>query len=505
MKVCLLILVIGHTVAAEVESGNWTSFRNGGSSQVAGNYPRAWSPNAGVSWQRELPGYGQSVPVTWKGRVVVTTVEGDQKETCTVVCLNLNTGDEIWKVSRPSSLRAASNYRVSRAAPTPTVDRNGVYAFFESGDLLCVDHDGNVKWSRSLSKEYGAFENHHGLGSSPAEHQNLIFLNIEHRGDSYLLAVKKDSGKSAWKVPRPSGMSWTSPVVLTSADPPQLLVSSGGSVTSYHPQSGKKLWELGDLGGNSVPSPTVDGKLVFVGARVPEFGSPAQAAKSNLCLKVADGDGEPFQVMWRAKDAVSDYASPVVCKGCVYLLNKVGVLHCLDSVTGKPHYKKRLPVRCWATPIVSGGRIFFFGKDGKALVLNGGPEYAEPQVNHLWEPDNPPLPESYREAVSERKPGAGRPGLTAMLLRGDKNRDGKLTPEELPDSMKEQFARLDRNKDGVLNDAELKQMEKSFAERRRDSRNESRDPIVYGVAAAQDRFLIRTGTRLFCVGGMPSP
>lgn len=502
MKICLMVLAICSTTVVRAESIGWTSFRNGGSSQAGGNYPETWSPESGVAWQRELPGYGQSAPVTWKNRVYLTAVVGDHKETCTVICLDVTSGKELWKTSRPATQQALSDYRVSRAAPTPVVDESGVYAFFESGDLLALDHHGKTNWERSLSSEYGKFENHHGLGSSPAHYRHLLFLNIEHRGDSYLIAVHKSTGKNVWKVPRPSGMSWTSPLVLTTSSQPQLLVSSSGSVTSYDLLTGKQYWQLGELGGNSVPSPTAEGNLVFVGARVSEFGTNAQAARSNLCLRVSSDPEKPLEVLWRADKAVCDYASPVVCADCVYLLNNVGVLYCLDQQTGKQHYAKRLPVQCWATPIVCGGKLYFFGRDGQTLVVTGGPEFSQSHLNRLWQADNPPLPEVYREAQAEQSPGRNRSQrLVAMLLRGDANKDGKLTPDEMPPTMKDQFADVDLDQDGLLDQEELNQMQEQFAARRRDSRSESRDPIVYGVAATQGRFLIRTGTRLFCVEG----
>jgi hypothetical protein len=44
-------------------------------------------------------------------------------------------------------------------------------------------------------------------------------------------------------------------------------------------------------------------------------------------------------------------------------------------------------------------------------------------------------------------------------------------------------------------------MEESFRKRREGSKDSARDPIVYGVAAADGAFVIRTGTRLYCVRG----
>jgi hypothetical protein len=63
------------------------------------------------------------------------------------------------------------------------------------------------------------------------------------------------------------------------------------------------------------------------------------------------------------------------------------------------------------------------------------------------------------------------------------------------------MVRIDLNKDKVLDAEELKAMEESFRKRREGSKDSARDPIVYGVAAADGAFVVRTGTRLFCIRG----
>ena len=91
--------------------------------------------------------------------------------------------------------------------------------------------------------------------------------------------------------------------------------------------------------------------------------------------------------------------------------------------------------------------------------------------------------------------------MAATLLKSDSNGDGKIAESELPAEFKEMMARVDLNKDSLIDAEELKAMEESFRKRREGSKDSARDPIVYGVAAADDSLVIRTGTRLFCVRG----
>jgi outer membrane protein assembly factor BamB len=519
------LAVLTATCLAEETAGHWHSFRNGGSSTSISELPLHWSPETGITWQRELAGYGQSSPVIHAGTVYVTSVVGPQKEACAISAIDLATGAERWQYSFEAATTGDSNYMNSRAAPTPCVDDSRIICFFEGGDIVALSPDGKQLWHRDLNTVYGPLKTNHGLGSSLAQSDQLVMLNVEHNGPSMLVALDKATGATKWTVERPSGSSWSSPV-LTATDPPQVVVSSSGSVTGYSVDDGSQLWQIDGLSGNTVPSPVVTGNRLLTGARIPEFGSAEDAASSNLCVAFPDQAGAAATVAWRAEDAVCDYASPVVCGDRAFYLNKVGVLSCVDLHTGKTLYRQRLRVECWATPIVSQDQIYFFGKDGKTVIVGSGPEFSLTAENHLWDPASPPQPESYVEATSSRghgpaggasstsagadaadgkapadaSAGGGRMSrMVGMLLRGDKNADGLLTPSEVPSQFTDSFDRLDLNADGQLDRTELDAMAKSFAERRASSRVSSRDPIVYGVAAADGAILIRTGTRLYCV------
>ena len=122
--------------------------------------------------------------------------------------------------------------------------------------------------------------------------------------------------------------------------------------------------------------------------------------------------GKP-EFLWRAEKVTSDYASPVVCGDCAYYLSKAGILHCLDVNSGQAHYTKRLGTQCWGTPIVTQDRIYFFGKDGKTLVLKSGTKYEVLATNELWDPTNPPTPETYVEGTRTEPSGSGEGSATA--------------------------------------------------------------------------------------------
>lgn len=356
-------------------ASSWPAFRGLGDSVTdARNLPLTWSDKQGVAWQTELPGYGQSSPVAWGKRAFVTAVRGAEKEELVVTCVDTATGKILWTQSFPSSLKQADSDYVSRAAPTPAVSADRLYAFFESGDLLALDHDGKLLWQRKLTADYGEFQGNHGIGSSLALFEDRVIVLIDHDGPSYLLAVDGATGKNVWKLDRPSKISWTSPIVGTAAGRPQLVVSSTGTVEAFDPRDGKPLWNFAGIEGNTVASPTLAGDFVLVGS---------SDAKHNFALR-ADGSGTLTQsaVVWRSDQAAASFSSPLVHRGRVYLVNKAGAAACLDALSGKPLWSERIG-SCWASALGAGDRVYFFGKEGVTTVLAAEPEFKKLAENLL--------------------------------------------------------------------------------------------------------------------------
>jgi len=442
--VCMLALAVGESAPS---ADRWPGFRgNGDSISPAKELPLRWSETDNLAWKAELPGYGQSNPVVWRDRVFITAVSGEQREKGFVLAYDAKTGKKLWAHEFEPTQKAKWSFTISRAAPTPVVDGQAVYTFFEGDNLLALYHDGKPLWSRSLVKDYGAFENGHGLGGSPIQTEDAVIVLVDDRGPSYLLALDKKTGKNLWKTERVSRSSWTSPVLAMRNGKPEIVVSSNGSVAGYDTNNGKQLWEMDGLSGNTIPSASVAGNIVLIGAGVGRMGGDAAAAaKSNCCLKLVEKDGKPsFEKCWTAEKATASYATPLAYRDHAYFVNAVGVVFCIDLTTGKEVYAERIDSACWASPIGAGDRIYFFGKDGRTTVLKAGPKFEKLASNRLWE-QAAPTPAA--ESKAEPKGGEPKGG------RGDR----RAGPEYL-------------------------------------------DPILYGVAPVEGAFFVRSGTTLFRIG-----
>ncbi|MEZ6139555.1 MAG: PQQ-binding-like beta-propeller repeat protein [Zavarzinella sp.] len=376
LGMCALFLLPSALIA-----GNWTAFRGTGNNiSTEQQLPETWSASKNITWTADLPGYGQSSPVVWGKQVFVTAVAGEMREKGFVVGLDAATGKQQWMHEFTPTIQVKSGFSVSRAAPTPCVDANGVYCFFEGGNLLAFTHAGKLLWERSIAKEYGEFQGGHGIGASPCQSDDRLFILIDHNGPCYLLAVDKKTGKTLWKTDRDVKMSWSSPVYTKNGTQEMVVCSSNGSVCAYDAQSGKEIWKMTGVAGNTIPSATVVDGAIVVGGSNPRGKEPAADAKSNFCLEM---DGKQT-VRWSAKAGLASYASPLVYEGLVYYVNAVGNLTCIDLKTGKELYSERIDGPCWATPVAAEGKIFCFGKNGTTTVLKAGKEFDLLATNKLW-------------------------------------------------------------------------------------------------------------------------
>ncbi len=221
-----------------------------------------------------------------------------------------------------------------------------------------------------------------------------------------------------------------------------IVCSSAGSVDGYDPRTGERLWTYEEIGGNTSSTPLDFGNGRFlVGASAGREGEAnAFAKKSNLCMTVEVIDGKPTpKVLWRAEQAASTFASPMVYAGHAYWINRAGVVFCYDIATGELKYTERVKQSSWATPLGVGDRVYFFGKDGVTTVIRAGAKFEVLAENILWNPDD---------------------------FKPDPAAAAKETTEE----------------------------------RRRAAANFS-GPVQYGIAAINGTLLIRTGEVLYCVRG----
>lgn len=447
---------------------DWPSFRNAGRSVTECNSPPIeWSPDGGVAWRQEVPGYGQSSPVVFGETVFLTSSDGPWQERLFVHAYDFESGEKRWTSEVAATTKVENYFRNSRAAPTCVVDEQRVISFFASGDVTAMDHDGSTLWSSPLFKMFGEVDNERGTASSPCQDERHVFLVVDHGGPSYIVALNKTDGSVAWKTDRGQRVpSWSSPVTVSSDGRDLVIISSADTVDAYDAETGEAVWELKGLTGNHIPSATVADGSVFTGSTrmFHQSGDDDTIAGSNCRIDISGGE---YEVRWGAQRANSYYSSPLVFAGYVYYVNKAGVLYGVDAETGERKFAKRIGNPCWASAIgVTTERgdkyVYFITKNGFTVVLRPGDQYDQVARNQLW--DAKEMRAAAEAAAEARK---------ANQVSAEEAKP-KTGPEK------------------VLSGLPERSLHEMFS---------YGDPTVYAAAIAGDRLLIRTGQTLYCVGG----
>lgn len=398
----------------------WPGFLGANASPVEpASIPLEWSPEKNIAWTAEIPGHGQSSPVIYGEHAFVTSCDGPNKERLHVLCLQLSDGSVVWDTELESTNPEKNSLYISRAAPTPVVDAKHVFAYFESGDVFALTHDGDVAWQISLTEKYGKPQNGFGLSASPVQTDDSIIVLIDDdksRGGpanappaerapaSYLAALKKSDGSTLWRTNRSNRTSWSSPAMVSIGGESVVVCSSAGSVDGYSPEDGRMLFSFTDVGGNTVATPMPVGDGEFLVAASPgrgEGGPQAEKAKqSNGLMRVSKAaSGFKAEFVWTNSKAAPSFSSPIVHKGYAYWVNRTGAVFCLDAKTGESVYTARLQA-AWATPVGLGDRIYFFAqKKGITSVIAAGPEFNLLATNTLW--DEEPGDDSLQTAEPE--------------------------------------------------------------------------------------------------------
>ena len=107
---CILFLIPQGLCGDEA---SWPQFQGPPQADAnGGKLPTRWSTDENVAWTATLPGYGQSSPVIWGNLLVLTSIEGPEKETGIVVGLDKQTGNVSWKKEIQKYKNVLESYKI---------------------------------------------------------------------------------------------------------------------------------------------------------------------------------------------------------------------------------------------------------------------------------------------------------------------------------------------------------------------------------------------------------
>lgn len=376
--------------------------------------PDQWSTTQNVAWKIDIPGLAWSSPVTWKGKIFLTTVvrDGEQEKpadakkglyfggekskapdanyTWKVYCIDEETGKIIWeKISHQGKADRGKHIKNTYASETPVVDKDRLYVCFGNIGIFTYDHAGNLLWKHAIPSMPTAMS--WGPAASPAVHHERLYFVYDNDKESYILCLDARTGSQHWKHTREEKSNWATPYVWVNDQRTEIITAGSKKIRSYDTE-GNILWELGGMSSITVPTPSAhDGLLYVSSGYVMDQKKPVFAikpgAKGDLTTKPEDALNP--SIVWVQRKAGPYMPTPLIYRGLMYILYDMGAFACYDARTGALVYdKQRFKGKTsgfTSSPWAYNGRVFCLSEDGDCFVIEAGKEFKQLHKNSLDE------------------------------------------------------------------------------------------------------------------------
>jgi len=408
------------TATASANEPTWPQWRGPSQQGIAPNadLPAEWSE--ATASKVEIPGSGGSTPVVAGDRAYLTSgveVRGGKGEN-TLIAIDLNAAKIAWQVALGDD-RGNKHRKGSGSNPSPVTDGRFVVAYFRSGDLACVNADGEKVWSINLQDEYGEDTLWWDLGSSPLLVNSMVVVPVMQTGPSYLVAFDVATGELKWKTDRNTGapeeaaQSYSTPLAVRVDGRDMIAVMGADTLTLNDAATGQEVARLGGFNPDaeqyfrSIASPVADGNLVIC-----PYSRGATLTAVDM-EKLAAGAGRDA-IVWHRDDIGSDVPTPAMRDGVVYLISdskkNKGTVSALSAETGETLWEVSLPrtrVSYSSSPLIAGDQLMITGEDATTAVVGPIGAKADAQVVSVNE-----VADSDQYTVASPTPADGR-----LLLR----------------------------------------------------------------------------------------
>jgi outer membrane protein assembly factor BamB len=365
-----------------VLSANWPAWRGPAGDGVSAekNLPVRWSPTENIAWKIALPQWSGATPIIWGDVIFLNVAEADG-DTLSLWALRRSNGDVLWK--KPLSGGNNKQRKQNMSSPSPVTDGVTVWVMTGTGFLKAFDFKGNELWMRDIQKDYGRFGLNWGYANSPLLHDGDLIVPVLHGmktdDPSYLLRIDGKTGKTEWRVERPtqaireSPDAYITPAVAKVGSGYEIIINGGDDVTGHDPATGKELWRANGLNPTNDPayrivaSPVTYGDTVIAPSRerpmlVLRAGGRGNVTTSHKLYEFNNGPDVP---------------TPVTDGTYLYVVNDRGIAYCMELKTGKPVYgpERLTPGTYSSSPVLADGKIYITSEDGITSVYRSGPKF----------------------------------------------------------------------------------------------------------------------------------
>ena len=277
----------------------------------------------------------QPVGAGWSGFSIVgkqAFTQEQRGEDELVTCYNLESGKLEW--SHADRVRFNNVMGGDGPRATPTVVDRRVYALGATGLLTCLDQaTGKQVWQRNIVEENKSSIPDWGKSCSPLVTGNLVIVSAGGPDEKSLVAYDRHTGEPVWSGGDDKS-AYASPVLMTLAGIPQILIVNANSIVSHDPADGRVLWSHEWPG----KSPSVSQSVLVGNDRLfvsKGYGEGCQLWQVARTL----GNEWTVSVLWKNLNLKTKFTNVVVRDGFVYGLDE-GILTCLNLADGSRRWKQ---------------------------------------------------------------------------------------------------------------------------------------------------------------------
>lgn len=400
------------TQAPPAPTGNWPQWRGPNRDGISAEKGllQAW-PEGGPRKLFTAAGMGggfSSLAITG-GRIYTM---GDRRDGQYALAFNEADGKPLW------ATRIGETHEDEYGGPrgTPTVDGDSVYVLSSDGTVVVMDAaTGRQKWSKSLTRDYGAATPTWLFAESPLVDGPHVLVSPGSRRAA-MVAIDKATGKEVWRTVQPEfgragveGPDYSSIVISHGGGVKQYVRLAGRGVIAVRASDGQFLWGYNRVanGTANIPTPLVKDDLVFASSgygtgsvlmqlapgpdgRVTAsekyflgggtfqnhhggmvlVGSHVYAGHGHnngfpVCLELASG-----KVVWGGnfRNDGSGSAAVTAADGHLYFRYQNGVMMLIEATPAEYREKGKFQIPgvrhpSWSHPVVTGGRMYLREQD----------------------------------------------------------------------------------------------------------------------------------------------
>lgn len=369
---------------------DWATFLGprGDSTSTEKGIQTDWGSGLKVIWTREL-GESYGIGAVSRGRYFQFDRQG---RVARVICMNAETGEEIWVYEYPTDYRDMYGYNGGPRC-SPIVDGDRLYAFGVEGKIVCLRvTDGKLIWERNTSEKYNVQQNFFGVGSNPIVYGDLLItmiggsppdlrlplgaLDAAKGNQSGIVAFDKRTGQEKYAITDELA-SYASLKLAKIGGRDWCFAFARGGLVGFHPGTGKVdfqyPWRARILESVNASVPVVVGDQVFISET---YGPGASL------LSVSPGESK---VLWKDNDRLRTKAfqahwnTPIHRDG--YLYGSSGrheynaLLRCIEWKSGKVMWDE--PGLSRTSLLYVDGHFICQCETGELLLLKVNPEKFE--------------------------------------------------------------------------------------------------------------------------------